>query len=53
MVRRILEQKEAIRVVLSRDCATSHLAITWQDINLLISIDSFLSPLEDRTDIIM
>ena len=50
MVRRILEQKEAIRVVLSRDHATSHLAITWQDIDLLTSIDSFLCPLEDLTD---
>jgi len=50
MVKRILEQKEAIRVVLSGDCTTSHLAITWQDIDLLTSIESFLSPLEDLTD---
>ena len=46
MVRRILEQKEAIRVILSRDRATSHLAITWQDIDLLTSIDSFYVPLK-------
>lgn len=50
MVRRILEQKEAIRVVLSGDRTTSHLAISWQDIDLLMSIESFLSPLEDLTD---
>ena len=50
MVKRILEQKEAIRIVLSSDRATSHLAITWQDIDLLTSIESFLSPLEDLTD---
>ena len=49
MVKRILEQKEAIRVVLSGDRITSHLAISWQDINLT-SIESFLSPLEDLTD---
>ena len=35
MVKRILEQKEAIRIVLSKDHSTSHLAITWQDIDLL------------------
>ena len=29
MVKRILEQKEAIRIVLSGDRSTSHLAITW------------------------
>jgi len=45
MVKRILEQKEAIRVVLSGDHTTSHLAITWQDIDLMTSIKSFLSPL--------
>ena len=50
MVKRILEQKEAIRIVLSSDRATSHLAITWQDIDLLTSIESFLSPLEDLAD---
>ena len=53
MVKRILEQKEAIRIVLSSDHATSHLAITWQDIDLLTSIESFLSPLEDLTDTLL
>ena len=41
MVKRILEQKEAIRVVLSGDRTTSHLVISWQDIDLLTSIESF------------
>jgi len=50
MVKRILEQKEAIRIVLSGDRSTSHLAITWQDIDLLTSINAFVAPLEDLTD---
>ena len=50
MVKRILEQKEAIRIVLSGDRSTSHLAITWQDIDLLASINTFVAPLEDLTD---
>ena len=50
MVKRILEQKEAVRVVLSADRSTSHLTISWQDIDLLTSLESFLSPLEDLTD---
>lgn len=50
MVKRILEQKEAIRIVLSGDRSTSHLAITWQDIDLLTSISTFVAPLEDLTD---
>ena len=50
MVKRILEQKEVIRIVLSGDRSTSHLAITWQDIDLLTSINAFVTPLEDLTD---
>ena len=50
MVKQILEQKEAIRIVLSGDRSTSHLAITWQDIDLLASINTFVTPLEDLTD---
>ena len=47
MVRHILEQKEA---VLSGERSMSHLAITWQDIDLLTSINAFVAPLEDLTD---
>jgi len=50
MVKRVVEQKEAIQIVLSGDRSTSHLAITWQDIDLLTSMHSFLSPLEHLTD---
>ena len=50
MVKRVLEQKDAVRVVLSGDRSICHLAITWQDIDLFTSIHSFLSPLEDLTD---
>ena len=50
MVKRILEQKDAIRIVLSRERSTSHLSLTWQDIDLLTSISKFASPLEDLTD---
>ena len=50
MVKRILEQKEAIRIVLSGDRSTSHLAISWQDIDLLTSISAFVTPLEDLTN---
>ena len=50
MIKRILEQQEAIRIVLSADCSTSHLLITWHDIDLLTSLSAFLTPLEDLTD---
>ena len=50
MLKVILEQKGAIRIVLSGDRSTSHLAITWQDIDLLTSISAFVTPLEDLTD---
>ena len=50
IIKRILEQKEAIRIVLGGDRSTSHLAITWQDIDLLTSINVFVTPLEDLTD---
>ena len=50
MAKRMLEQKEAIRIVLSGDHSTSHLAITWQDIDLLALINTFVAPLEDLTD---
>ena len=36
--------------ILSRDRSTSHLAITWQDIDLLTSINAFLTPPDDLTD---
>ena len=50
IVKQTLEQKEAIRIVLSGDCSTSHLAITSQDLDLLTSINTFVTLLEDLTE---
>ena len=52
MVSRILEQEEAIRLVLSTDRKTSHLVPTWQDIDVLQSIHQALSPWSNLTDIL-
>ena len=52
MVSRILEQKEAIRLVLSADRSTSHIVPTWQDLDVLQAIDSAISPLSTLTDIL-
>jgi len=52
MVSRILQQEEAIRVVLSADRKTTHLVPTWQDIDVLQSIGQALSPLSSLTDIL-
>ena len=50
MVRRLLEQEEAIRVVLSFDRKFAHLVPTWQDIDVLESLSKALSPVADLTD---
>ena len=50
MVERTLEQKEAIRIVLSGHHSTSHLAITLQDLDLLTSINTPVAFLEDLTE---
>ena len=50
MVSRVLEQQEAIHKVLSDDWKTSHLVPTWQDIDVLQSIQAALGPLADFTD---
>ena len=52
MVRRILEQEEAIRVVLSADRKTTHIVPTWQDIDVLKAIHKALSPLSSLTDML-
>ena len=43
MVSRILEQEEALRVVLSSDRKTTHLIPTWQDVHVFESITKALS----------
>ena len=52
MVGQILEQKEAIRLALSADRSASHLIPTWQDVDVLESIDKALNPLHELTDIL-
>ena len=52
MVSRILEQEEALRIVLSADRKTTHLLLTWQDTEILQSLDQALSPLSTLTDIL-
>lgn len=52
MIERLLEQEEAVRLVLSSDRKTSHLLLTWQDVEVLQSIDKALSPLSSLTDLL-
>ena len=51
-MKRILEQEQAIRSVLSADRKTTHLIPTWQDIDVLQSIDAALNPLASLTDLL-
>lgn len=41
-----------MRLVLSSDRKTSHLLLTWQDVEVLQSIDKALSPLSSLTDLL-
>lgn len=50
MVTRLLEQEDAVRVVLSGDRKISHLIPTWQDVQVLESISKALSPVSELTD---
>ena len=52
MVARVLEQEKAVRQVLSNNCKTAQLNATWQDIEVLESINKALALLADLTDII-
>ena len=52
MIARVLEQEKAIRKVLSDDRKTTHLIPTWQDIDVLESIQAALGPLADFTDML-
>ena len=52
MVSRVLEQESAIRKVLSGDRKKSHLIPTWQDVDVLESIQAALGPLSDFTDML-
>jgi len=50
MVTRLLEQENALRVVLGSDRKISHLNPTWQDMQVFESISQALSPISDLTD---
>lgn len=52
MVKRIIQQESRIRLVLAADRKVAHLTPTWQDMEVLKSIDSALSPLSFLTDIL-
>ena len=51
MIHRILEQENAIRQVLGADRKTTHLIPTWQDTDVLESLDKALSPVGEFTNI--
>jgi len=50
MVERVLEQLEAIRMMLCDDRSSSHLIPSWQDCDALESIAVALKPLKVMTD---
>ena len=50
MVDRIMEQIEAIRIVLGADLHTSHLVPSWQDCDVMLSIMKALKPLKEMID---
>ena len=52
MVSRILEQQKAIHKVLHDDRKSRHLMPTWQDVDVLESLDSALGTLSDFTDML-
>lgn len=52
MIHRILEQEKAIRQVLGSDRKTTHLIPTWQDLDVMESVDKVLSPLSEFTNIL-
>ena len=52
MIARVLEQEKALQQVLSTDRKTAHLVPTWQDVEVLESLNKALAPLADFTDIL-
>ena len=52
MVSRILEQQKAIHKVLYDDRKHCHLVPTWQDVDVLESLDAVLGTLSDFTDML-
>lgn len=52
MIERMLEQQQAISKVLSSDKKTRHLVPTWQDVDILESLNAALKPLQGFTDVL-
>ena len=52
MVVRIIEQRDAIRVVLGQDRKASHIVPTWQDFDVLESVKAAVEPLRSLTDLL-
>ena len=50
MIGRVLEQRKALSQVLSEDRKTRHLVPSWQDTEVLESINNALRPLQEFTD---
>ena len=50
MVEQMLEQEKAIAQVLGADKKSRHLVPTWQDIDVLESMNKAVSPLKEFTD---
>ena len=52
MLKRILEQQDAIRMVLGQDRKVSHLVPTWQDFDVLESVLEAVNGFADFTDLL-
>ncbi|XP_048094720.1 E3 SUMO-protein ligase ZBED1 isoform X2 [Alosa alosa] len=50
MIERVLEQHRALSDVLSEDRKSGHLVPTWQDLDVLESVNQALQPLQEFTD---
>lgn len=50
MIERVLEQRRALSDVLSADRKSRHLVPTWQDLDILESVNQALQPLQEFTD---
>ncbi|KAM3842884.1 E3 SUMO-protein ligase ZBED1-like [Diretmus argenteus] len=50
MIERVLEQEKAIARVLGSDKKCRHLILTWQDLEVLESVNKAVKPLQDFTD---
>ncbi|XP_040289759.1 E3 SUMO-protein ligase ZBED1-like [Bufo bufo] len=50
MIARVIEQQNALSKILSTDRKVRHLLPSWQDLEVLESVNKALSPLQDFTD---